>query len=237
MYGVVPEGALCALLGPSGSGKSGLLDLLTGRTDYGRCEREILFKGESIYRYQVCKRRYYFRRFYESETGKQSRGVLRREGAARSNPSTPPPPWPPLEASTSRSGGLVMKVQAYTILPAIREFPPPSSSKSPKLINGCMDPEKTILAIVDSDGHVRHSFPSVAPQVWILTKCPDGFRAACLTQPYARRWTPTKLFVVSFSPTTITPTPSSATRWARSVSTGRVHQSIGLHAAGQHGVP
>ncbi|CAM9405066.1 unnamed protein product [Sphacelaria rigidula] len=48
--GAVPEGALCALMGPSGSGKasSTLLDLLTGRRAVGRCEGEIYFEGKNI---------------------------------------------------------------------------------------------------------------------------------------------------------------------------------------------
>ncbi|CAM9378336.1 unnamed protein product, partial [Hapterophycus canaliculatus] len=48
MHGSVPEGALCALMGPSGGGKTTLLDLLTGRKDYGQCEGEVLFQGVSI---------------------------------------------------------------------------------------------------------------------------------------------------------------------------------------------
>lgn len=53
MHGFVPEGALCALMGPSGGGKTTLLDLLTGRKDYGRCEGEVLFQGVSIGRQKV----------------------------------------------------------------------------------------------------------------------------------------------------------------------------------------
>lgn len=53
MHGSVPKGALCALMGPSGGGKTTLLDLLTGRKDYGRCEGEILFQGVSIGNQQV----------------------------------------------------------------------------------------------------------------------------------------------------------------------------------------
>ncbi|CAM9178383.1 unnamed protein product, partial [Hapterophycus canaliculatus] len=48
MHGSVPKGALCALMGPSGGGKTTLLDLLTGRKDYGQCEGEVLFQGVSI---------------------------------------------------------------------------------------------------------------------------------------------------------------------------------------------
>lgn len=41
-------------MGPSGSGKSMLLDLLTGRKDLGRCDGEVLFRGRSIANQQVC---------------------------------------------------------------------------------------------------------------------------------------------------------------------------------------
>ncbi|CAM9994142.1 unnamed protein product [Scytosiphon promiscuus] len=53
MHGSVPRGALCALMGPSGGGKTTLLDLLTGRKDYGRCEGDVLFEGVSIDRQKV----------------------------------------------------------------------------------------------------------------------------------------------------------------------------------------
>lgn len=35
------------------AGKSTLLDLLTGRRSFGRCEGDILFKGKSISKMQV----------------------------------------------------------------------------------------------------------------------------------------------------------------------------------------
>ncbi|CAN0317870.1 unnamed protein product, partial [Ectocarpus sp. 8 AP-2014] len=46
--GSVPEGALCAIIGPADSGKSALLALLSGRPCMGRVEGRALFEGRLI---------------------------------------------------------------------------------------------------------------------------------------------------------------------------------------------
>ncbi|CAM9309723.1 unnamed protein product [Ectocarpus sp. 12 AP-2014] len=46
--GSIPEGALCAIIGPTDSGKSALLALLSGRPCMGRVEGRALFEGRLI---------------------------------------------------------------------------------------------------------------------------------------------------------------------------------------------
>ncbi|CBJ30869.1 conserved unknown protein [Ectocarpus siliculosus] len=51
--GSVPEGALCAIIGPTDSGKSALLALLSGRPCMGRVEGRALFEGRLIEEQQM----------------------------------------------------------------------------------------------------------------------------------------------------------------------------------------
>eukprot|EP00752_Nemacystus_decipiens_P017729 g15897.t1 len=46
--GSVPDGALCALMGPSDSGKSTLLGVLSGRRSVGRLEGTVFFEGRPV---------------------------------------------------------------------------------------------------------------------------------------------------------------------------------------------
>ncbi|CAM9259116.1 unnamed protein product, partial [Ectocarpus fasciculatus] len=68
--GFVPEGALCAIIGPRDSGKSALVALLSGRPWMGRIEGRTLFEGRLIEEQQASA--------MPSNKGRRSIGFVRQ---------------------------------------------------------------------------------------------------------------------------------------------------------------